>query len=150
MDAGRLATMKHMERVRNLLNVCVVELLDRGRLHDQSKLLSPEAEAFEQYTSKLAGSTFGSAEYDANKAAMDTALQHHYANNRHHPEHFPDGINDMTLVDLMEMFVDWKAASERHNNGNILKSIEHNAKRFGIASQLEQIFANTAAWMEGR
>jgi hypothetical protein len=46
-------------------------------------------------------------------------------------------------MDLMEMVADWKAASERHNDGNIMKSIEHNTGRFDIAPQLAQILKNT-------
>lgn len=42
------------------------------------------------------------------------------------------------------MIADWKAASERQNNGNLIKSIEINAKRFNIDSQLKQILLNTA------
>ena len=45
------------------------------------------------------------------------AIDHHYANNRHHPEHWPNGINDMTLMDLIEMLADWKAATARNKNG---------------------------------
>jgi len=33
--------------------------------------------------------------------------------------------------------------SERQNDGNILKSIEHNKARFGIDHQLAQILINT-------
>jgi len=137
-------TFRHIERVRNLLNLCVKELLDRAEKHDQSKLSSPEVEAFTEYTPKLATSTYGSAEYDDFKKAIKPALDHHYANNRHHPEHFKNGIGDMTLFDLMEMMVDWKAASERHNDGNIRKSIEINGKRFDMSPQLITIFENTA------
>ncbi len=50
----------------------------------------------------------------------------------------------MTLIDLIEMLVDWKAASERHNDGNILKSIEKNSSRFNMGVQLCRIFENTA------
>lgn len=53
-------------------------------------------------------------------------------------------VNDMTLIDLVEMIVDWKAASERHNDGNILKSIELNGQRFEMSPQLIRIFENTA------
>lgn len=41
------------------------------------------------------------------------------------------------------MFADWKAAGERHADGDILRSIEVNAKRFGIGEQLTQILYNT-------
>lgn len=142
-EAVNFATMRHIERVRNLLNVCVAELLKRGELHDQSKLESPEVELFTEFTEKLKGCTYGSPEYNEFLEAMKPALQHHYANNRHHPEHFANGIGDMNLLDLIEMFCDWKAASERHNDGNIRKSIEHNADRFGMSPQLVKIFNNT-------
>lgn len=137
-------TFRHIERVRNLLNEFITELLERGRLHDQSKLESPEVEAFTEFTPKLASCTYGSPEYEEYRKAMGYALDHHYANNRHHPEHHKEGINDMTLLDILEMLADWKAASERHNNGNILKSIEKNADRFGISPQLVRILENTA------
>ena len=75
---------------------------------------------------------------------MGPALAHHYANNRHHPEHHKNGVDDMTLIDVLEMLIDWKAASERHNDGNILKSIEKNADRFGLSPQLVKILENTA------
>ena len=80
-------TFRHIERVRNLLNACVVELLKRGELHDQTKLESPEVEAFTEYTPKLAECTYGSDEYKGFLDAIKPALSHHYAHNRHHPEH---------------------------------------------------------------
>ena len=121
-----------------------IDLIRRGEQHDQSKLESPEVELFTEFTPKLAASTYGSSEYEGFRQSMWPALEHHYAKNSHHPEHWPNGINDMNLLDLLEMFCDWKAAGERHNNGNILKSIEVNANRFGISPQLVRIFQNTA------
>ena len=78
------------------------------------------------------------------------ALDHHYANNGHHPEHYPNGVNDMTLYDIVEMFMDWVAAGERHADGNIYKSIEHNKVRFNLDPQLVNIFTNTAKLMESK
>jgi len=43
-----------------------------------------------------------------------------------------------------EMFFDWKAATERHNDGNIFKSIKINQDRFKYSDQLADIFTNTA------
>lgn len=142
--ATNFDTMRHIERVRNLLNFAIKDLMKRAEDHDQSKLESPEVEMFTEFTKGLATCTYGSPEYDEFRRKMKPALDHHYANNSHHPEHHVNGINDMTLVDLLEMFVDWKAAGERHNDGNILKSIKKNAERFGMGSQLETIFNNTA------
>lgn len=137
-------TFRHIERVRNLLNRCIVDLMRRGEKHDQSKLESPEVELFTEFTPKLAASTYGSPEYEGFRKAMGPALEHHYANNPHHPEHFKNGIDDMDLLAIVEMLCDWKAASERHSNGNIRKSIEINANRFNISPQLVKIMENTA------
>lgn len=79
---------------------------------------------------------------------MKPALEHHYAMYRHHPEHFQNGVNDMNLIDLVEMLADWKAASERQHNGNLLTSIELNATRFNITDQLKQILINTAKTLD--
>ncbi len=148
--ATNFDTMRHIERVRNLLGDFVTELLERGRHHDQSKLEQPECAAFTEFTDKLATCTYGSAEYDGYRAAMAPALAHHYARNRHHPEHHKNGVDDMNLIDLLEMICDWKAASERHNDGNIHKSIEKNADRFSMSPQLVRIFENTAELFNDR
>jgi hypothetical protein len=122
-------------------------LLNRAREHDQSKLSDPELSTFVEMTPKLAASTYGSDEYKKFLAEMKPTLDHHYAKNSHHPEHHKDGINDMTIIDLIEMLCDWKAATMRHNDGNIRKSIEINAKRFNIDSQLTKILENTVKEM---
>ncbi len=144
IKATNFDTMRHIERVRNLIQEVCTELLDRARLHDQSKLAEPEASGFAEVTHELASVTYGSEEYKGFLKKLEPVLDHHYANNRHHPQHHKNGIDDMTLVDMIEMLCDWKAASERHNDGNIKKSIEHNADRFGMSPQLVRIFENTA------
>lgn len=136
-------TLAHIRRVQQLLHKVAANLMERARVHDQSKLSEPEASVFAEFTPKLKGSTYGSPEYQAFLAAMRPALEHHYANNRHHPEHWANGIQDMSLIDLIEMFCDWKAATERHANGSLPKSIELNKKRFGYGDELEQILVRT-------
>jgi hypothetical protein len=136
-------TRKHIARVNELLHHMVKRLLDRGVVHDASKLKEPEAETFDRVTERLSGLEYGSDDYKAMLAEMKPALDHHYAKNRHHPQHFPNGVTDMTLVDVVEMICDWKASSERQNDGNILKSIEHNKERFNMDHQLTQILINT-------
>lgn len=187
-------TRKHQMRVMNLLCEVARELLVRGRTHDDSKLKEPEKSIFDEFTPKLKGSTYGSEEYKGFLASMKPALDHHYAHNRHHPEHFcwqcaicggvfsseeaPEvdwgdqkhrfcprcmphdnssvvweaellhrsdgGIEGMTLIDLIEMLCDWKAASERHADGDVIKSIEINTGRFQIGDHLRMILLNTA------
>jgi hypothetical protein len=147
--AANFDTMRHIERVRNLLNAFVRELLARGERHDQSKLGPPEVAAFTEFTGRLAACTYGSPEYEEHRRAMGPALAHHYANNRHHPEHHPNGVNDMTLADLVEMLCDWVAASARHADGDIRESIRRNTDRFGLSPQLAAIFRNTVAALGG-
>lgn len=137
-------TWRHIHRVQHYLLGFVKRLVDRAHVHDQSKLVPPEVGPFSEVTHRLKGVTYGSDEYRTTiRTTLGPALGHHYANNRHHPEHFKNGIEDMTLLDLLEMLADWKAASERHNDGNLRKSIEMNAERFGMTPQLRRIFENS-------
>lgn len=143
-----LETLEHIRYVQRLLNKFAVILINRGEVHDKSKLEFPEVSYFAEYTPKLAESTYNSPEYNGFKNAIKPALDHHYANNRHHPEHFPDGINGMNLADIFEMFCDWYAAGKRHNNGNMKYSISENKRRFNISDQLTKIFENTIDILE--
>lgn len=144
----KVETIRHIEMVRKYIKIITDALSNRAIKHDCTKLESPEIEIFAEYTPKFAGATYGGDEYNKFLSEMNVALQHHYACNRHHPEHFDKGIDDMTLVDIVEMLCDWKAASLRQNDGNLLKSIETNAQRFGCDDQLRQIFVNTAKLLD--
>jgi len=75
-------------------------------------------------------------------------LDHHYAFNRHHPECHLNGMKDMNLLDIVEMLCDWKAATMRHADGDLRKSIEINQGRFGYSDDLKRILHNTADVME--
>jgi hypothetical protein len=142
---SKVDTLLHIKRVAELLTNAAAELIRRADVHDNSKLESPEKELFDEFTPKLKGCTYGSEEYKEFLKGLKVALDHHYAFNSHHPEYYgPQGIDGMNLFDLIEMFFDWKAAGERHADGNIYKSIEINRDRFGMSSQLSEIFANTA------
>jgi hypothetical protein len=137
-------TLEHIRQVQKYLHQVAANLMERARIHDASKLVEPEASVFAEFTAKLKGCTYGSEEYRGFLVAMKPALEHHYRQNRHHPEHWGGGIQDMSLIDLIEMFCDWKAATERHADGSLIKSIELNKKRFGYGDELERIFLRTA------
>lgn len=54
-------------------------------------------------------------------------------------------VGNMSLFDVLEMLVDWKAASERMaDGGDIAFSIKHNIERFHLSPQLASILVNTA------
>lgn len=173
MNDSTQETNAHIARVRELLYIIQNKLEERGFKHDRSKLEEPEKSGFDEVTGKLKALTYGSPEYKAQLERLKPVLDHHYANNSHHPEHygrwvciicfkefprefnsncdmcgnghlvFEPRISGMSLLDLVEMFCDWKAATERHADGSILKSIQVNKERFKISEQLVEILENT-------
>lgn len=145
---AKVQTYEHIDKIRELLRVFANELLARGETHDRSKLKPEESRVFAEYTPKLKHTTYGSDEYKQYLKEMQSALDHHYANNRHHPEHYSPsdpkaGIREMNLVDLLEMWIDWYASSMRHADGDMGKSILINEGRFGMSPDMVAIFQNT-------
>ena len=136
-------TLKHVNEVRNNIWILIKELDRRAQVHDASKFEEPERSIFAANTPKLAKTEYGTEDYNKLLEEVKPAIEHHYSKNTHHPEHWPNGIDDMDLMDLVEMLGDWAAATKRNKNGNIHKSIEHNKTRFGISDQLAKIFTNT-------
>lgn len=137
-------TLKHIKRVNQLLLLFAENVLQRAAVHDQSKLEEPEKSTFDKITPLLKNTTYGSEEYKTIMKENKPGIEHHQLSNTHHPEYYQNGIDGMNLMDIVEMFFDWKAASERHADGNIYKSVEIQEKRFSINPQLSNIFRNTA------
>lgn len=151
MTDSTLATLQHSRRVDELLLQLIGDIQARVTQHDLSKMEDPEKATFDEYSPRLRDSTYGSDEYKGFLAGMQVGLTHHYANNRHHPEHFEHGVNDMTLVDLIEMLSDWKAATERHANGDLERSLVIQQHRFEMSPQLTAVLRNTAlaaGWLD--
>ncbi len=143
-DLFRRRTKDHIDKVRALIEDFERELNQRMNDHDQSKFFDDtEAKLFAKYTDKLSDVTYDSEEYWELMEKLKPALEHHYENNRHHPEHWESGIDDMNLADIIEMFFDWCASSQRHKDGDVRESIEKNKDRFDLSDQLAQIFENT-------
>lgn len=136
-------TYKHVGKVNSNINKFVIDLIHRAEIHDKSKFEEPELSIFSDNMEKLIKTEYGSPEYKELLVSIKPAIDHHYSKNRHHPEHWPNGIEDMNLMDLVEMISDWKAATERNKDGNIRKSIEINSGRYKISPQLRQILENT-------
>lgn len=161
---SRPDTYEHIGKVRGYLSAAIANLLARADRHDASKLVEPELEAFDRMTPLLATLTYGTDEYKASLAELGVALEHHYAANSHHPEHYEHGIAGMSLLDLVEMLVDWKAASLRmrkptpaapgrpeapqYDASDFMRSIALNQERFGYSDELRSILENTARELE--
>lgn len=132
----------HVNRVQNYMVAVLANLAQRTANHDRSKFTEKEIALV------LGKADLDKHEYmsDEERAALDnikTAVQHHYAKNSHHPEHYHDGIDGMSLLDILEMACDWKAASESSKNGSYLNSIKQNTARFGLSIQMQYILMNT-------
>jgi hypothetical protein len=114
------------------------KLFWRALKHDLSKYRWSEASYFAKTIFDLKHSTYGSEEYKKMLASIQPAIEVHYKRNRHHPEYHENGVNDMTKLDKLEMLADWKAATMRHKNGDIYKSIEINQSRFGYDDETKE------------
>jgi hypothetical protein len=141
-------TRRHIELVSEYVNLIIKDLTIRAFTHDESKFYDPEKSIFDECTPKLKELTYGSDEYKEQLKVMKQATDHHYKVNSHHPEHYENGIKGMTVVDLVEMICDWKAAAIRNKNVDILKSIDKSQERFGFSDELKSIIINTVKMLE--
>lgn len=138
-------TQKHIARVRELLDMAATELSRRGIVHDLSKFDPIEKgplDEMQRLIDEEGPAPYGSDEYKRRTGLLGPMLANHYAENSHHPEHYVDGVDGMDLFDVVEMFFDWKAASERGQESSI--GLSHSVKRFNITPQLASILKNTA------
>lgn len=151
-------TLEHIKLVQSYLNNVINKLIERAILHDSSKFSDDEWKYFLEHTANLSKLTYGSEEYKAELEALQPALEHHYTNNSHHPEFYmrqnkyilnvSSAMGCMTLIDLIEMICDWLAATKRHDDGDIFKSIELNQKRFRYTDEVKDILVNTIKEIE--
>lgn len=138
-------TLDHIGKVQTRIAEFQAALDQRAALHDQSKLKEPEKSGYDRLGTLLHSVTYGTPEYYVvmNDPQIKGAIRHHVENNSHHPEAHEGGVNGMSLLDLVEMFADWKAASERGGGVSFAKGLAINVERFGINDQLAAILANT-------
>lgn len=143
MTDSQIDTLDHINKVRGNLETTVKNLRQRALGHDASKLEEPELSGYQGLSDALKGLTYGMPEHRAAFAPFKDIIKHHYAHNSHHPEHWQLGVTDMSLLDIIEMLCDWKAANDR-GNGDFGQSIAVSVSRFNISEQLHAILINTA------
>lgn len=137
-------TFNHIKLVQSAMGRAIDHLRRAQEVHDDSKFSPEERPNFERADAALNSVPYLSAEYNRIlKEDLGPALEHHYANNSHHPEHYADGVAGMNLMDLIEMLCDWRAATQR-NATCLLESIEDNQERFGYSDEVKSILINTA------
>ena len=148
-NSAELVTLKHIKRVNELMAGFAVELISRGLVHDDSKFEPEELgplQDMQELVEREGNAPYGSDEYKRRLGILKPMLDHHYANNSHHPEHYENGINGMTLFDVVEMSQDWIAAAER--GGETVVGLTSSQERFNISEQLMDILKNTYDYLE--
>jgi hypothetical protein len=140
---SREDTLEHIRQVAlRIGNVCQ-ELHSRGLAHDASKLGPEEKPTLDAVLPLLKAIPYGTAEYRDAVKQLGAARDHHFANNSHHPEFYANGVSGMNIIDLIEMYCDWAAATASRVNGNLQESIDLNGRHFGMGDVLTGIFRNT-------
>lgn len=140
---------QHKRAVSVFLSFLIGNLEDRAKTHDDSKLSPEEFNVYDQVGPSLKAAAFGSEEYKAGLAQLGSALAHHYATNRHHPEYFkpkngkPGGIPAMDLVDVTEMLCDWVASALAKGNDPLKGMTEVLFPKYRVDGDLQAILSNT-------
>jgi hypothetical protein len=142
------AVIQHIDTLRAIVFTFIDHLFIRASTHDRSKLFEPEISVIHENLPRLKKLKYQSPEYKRNLAEIKPMLDHHYANNMHHIEHHQNGIADMDLVSIVEMFCDWNAAVLQHESGNIEDSIKENKERYNLSPEMELIFLNTLKYFK--
>jgi hypothetical protein len=140
-------TKEHIATVEAWMGRAIQTLATRAISHDASKFGEPERSGFQAMTAdaRLKDLTYGSEEYRAVLREHKPTIQHHYQMNDHHPEHYGDaGINGMSLLAMIEMLCDWKASTARMKDGDLVRSIHQNQKRFFYSEEVMNLLLNTA------
>lgn len=139
-------TKKHIQDVRDRMGWVVEDLDFRAGHHDESKF-DPEEKVHLDRMKFLTDTegqvAYGTSEYKARVAILGPMLEHHYANNDHHPEHFKEGIAGMNLMSLTEMFCDWAAASSARDPDATM-NLTYSIEKYQIPPMLASILRNTA------
>ena len=143
---GLRSIRKHILSFQKHMLKSIINLQNRMIIHDDSKYGGNELElVLGKYD--LDSSEFGTPSYDEQLKKVYNSLSNHYNNNSHHPQYYENGVDDMSIFDLLEMLNDWYAASE--NGIGIDKSIEFNSKRFNIDNSIVRLLRNTVKEIEG-
>lgn len=136
-EVAVLATqLSHVSHLREALLRIRQELELRSEVHDRSKLGPDELPGFARINQTARDHAYGSEEYASSLAAEKPTIDHHYAVNSHHPEHFHPNISLMGWLDIIEMVCDWKAAGATYGKtGSLKDSIEVHRKRFDFTKE---------------
>jgi hypothetical protein len=140
-------TLIHVSEVQENLEVMIHDLKVRGINHDRSKFQEPEFSTFCETRPEFKKVNFGTKEYDAVVDKARLAVTHHHLSNRHHTAFYANGVQGMTLLDILEMLADWKAASRRSPGLSFADSLSRAFKKYEINETMQQFILNTIQYL---
>lgn len=135
-------TKAHIENVKAKMSFFASVLAMRGENHDKSKLLEPEVYGW-MTMDREPKYPYGSKEYYDKMHRYNEVIQHHYAVNSHHPEHFSDPNTQMDLIDLIEMLCDWFSYKGEISWLDGYNRILQQCERFHLDNTIKSLLLNT-------
>lgn len=129
--------IKHIRSVRFKMGLLANLIRKRSRSHDSFKFKEDILTVLSNYNLQL------SIAIDEDEILnLEKKIELINTRNAKHPAFHKNGINNMTLVDIIEMFSDWLIIAEEKNLDTV-EFLEDNCKQFKISSQVLNIFINT-------
>lgn len=135
--------LKHKEEVVVAMAKFAAEISYRAGVHDNSKFSADEFDINSEHVQHFNKYDFDTAEEKNLRELVGPAIIAHRKRNRHHPEHFENGIDGMNLIDLLEMLCDWQSASKRAKGDSLRKGLPILKEKYNISPQLLKIIENT-------
>lgn len=125
-----ITILRHQGFVRKYLRKLASALENRATIHDLSKFSQDEFGGFVDIQRIARTTKYNSEQY---RESIDTdPVKLHFSRNPHHPEHYSNGIDDMSLLDIIEMVIDWQSAAETYGQSSFEESLPEQVKRFKL------------------
>ena len=130
----------HIAEFQQAIDTLTEKLKQRAKTHDASKLKEPELTQYTEAEEKLENFKPGSKSYLTFAQKHHIIFSEHFKKNPHHVEHFKNGFNDMTLLDLIDVLTDWRldCGDEDWN-----KFVDDRKEFYGMDNQVVSIFKNS-------
>lgn len=147
-------TLLEMLRHNRLVRAFIAQLSNalgmRGLEHDTSKFGFDEFGTIVRIKGIARRFAYGSPEYGSELDANREALNAHLLHNSHHPECHAGGIDDMSLLDIVEMVCDWKAANAMYGKPTWEEAVKIHTERFGLKEKHVYLIDLIAKELAGR
>lgn len=138
-------TLLHQRQVQDYMMFIALELQRRALKHDLSKLSSTEWEGLVAINSIAREQGYASPDYQA--SLQSDMVKAHWAANDHHPEHFEQGIAEMSLCAIIEMVCDWKAVAVQKKL-HFYDILKENYERFKVTPEQKYLIERIVMELE--